>query len=193
MNDEVLLLQRLATGDRDAYTTLYKYYQPKLRRYLQPFTGDSMDIADEITQDIFVKIWLKKETFAGVQAFEYYLYRMARNRLIDIFRSEKRRKQQDAGLPPDTPDYHLEEELKYREYHQLAQQAIALLPERRRQIFELSTQQDLSWAEIAVEMDLSVAVIKKQLHLASKSIKDYMRKHGDIIFSLLLLCIMAYF
>jgi RNA polymerase sigma-70 factor (family 1) len=192
MNDEVLLLQRLATGDRDAYTTLYKYYQPKLHRYLQPFTGDSMDIADEITQDIFVKIWLKKETFAGVQTFEYYLYRMARNRLIDIFRNEKRRKQQDAGFPPDIPDYHLEDELKYREYHQLAQQAIALLPERRRLIFELSTQQDLSWAEIAVKMDLSVAVIKKQLHLASKSIKDYMRKHGGLIFSLLL-CIVTHF
>jgi RNA polymerase sigma factor (sigma-70 family) len=110
---------------------------------------------------------------------------MARNRLIDIFRSEKKRKQLDTGLP-DTPDYQLEEELKYREYQQIAQQAIALLPERRRLIFELSTQQDLSRAEIAAQLDLSVAVVKKQLHLASKFIKDYMRKHGDIIFSLLL-------
>jgi len=185
MIDEVLLLQRLAAGDRDAYTALYKYYQPKLLRYLLPFTGDTAIIADEITQDIFVKIWLKKETFIGLQAFEYYLYRMARNRLIDIFRSEKKRKQLDAGLP-DTQDYRLEEELKYREYQQIAQQAIALLPERRRRIFELSTQQDLSWAEIAAQLDLSVAVVKKQLHLASKFIKDYMRKHGDIIFSLLL-------
>jgi RNA polymerase sigma-70 factor (family 1) len=185
MIDEVLLLQRLAAGDRDAYTALYKYYQPKLLRYLLPFTGDTAIIADEITQDIFVKIWLKKETFIGLQAFEYYLYRMARNRLIDIFRSEKKRKQLDTGLP-DTPDYQLEEELKYREYQQIAQQAIALLPERRRLIFELSTQQDLSRAEIAAQLDLSVAVVKKQLHLASKFIKDYMRKHGDIIFSLLL-------
>ncbi|MGO4289660.1 RNA polymerase sigma factor [Chitinophaga sp. RAB17] len=186
MIDEVLQLQRLAAGDRDAYTALYKYYQPKLLRYLLPFTGDTAIIADEITQDIFVKIWLKRETFVGLQAFEYYLYRMARNRLIDIFRSEKKRKQQDAALPSDTPDYHLEDELKYREYQQIAQQAIALLPERRRLIFELSTQQDLSWAEIAAQQDLSVAVVKKQLHLASKFIKDYMRKHGDIIFALLL-------
>ncbi|PSL49861.1 RNA polymerase sigma-70 factor (ECF subfamily) [Chitinophaga niastensis] len=187
MIDEVLLLQQLAAGDREAYTALYKYYQPKLCRYLLPFTGNTSDMADEITQDIFVKVWLKKETFIGLQAFEYYLYRMARNRLMDIFRSEKKRKQQDARLQEqEQPDYQLEDELKYREYHQLAQTAISRLPERRKLIFELSTQQDLSWAEIATQLDLSVAVVKKQLHLASRFIKDYMRKHGDIVISLLL-------
>ncbi|RBL88943.1 RNA polymerase sigma factor [Chitinophaga flava] len=187
MNDDVSLLERLSTGDRHAFTELYQRYQPKLSRYLLPFTGHANDTADEIVQDVFVKLWLKRETLAGLQRLEYYLYRMARNRMVDIFRHEKSRRQHDARAMEAAGDiYQLEDELKYREYHQLAREAIALMPERRRQIFELSTQRDLSWAEIADNMNLSVAVVKKQLHLASRSVKEYIARHGDIILFLLL-------
>ncbi|HVI48526.1 MAG TPA: RNA polymerase sigma-70 factor [Chitinophaga sp.] len=188
MIDESLLLEQLAAGDRGAYTALYKYYQPRLFRYLMPFTGNTPGMAEEITQDIFVKVWFRRETFAGLQSFEFYLYRMARNRLIDIFRQEKKRKLLDGELKElEQHDYDPEDELKYREYHQLARTAISLLPERRKQIFELSTQHDLSWAEIASHLNITTAVVKKQLHLASRFIRDYIRQYGDMAVAILVL------
>ncbi|NIG53755.1 RNA polymerase sigma factor [Chitinophaga sp. Cy-1792] len=183
MDNEVGLLRALAEGDRSAYTSLYYHYQPKLYRYLLPFTVD-IHLVEEITQDIFVKVWLKRETFVGIERFEYYLYRMGRNRLLDIFRQ-----QQKLLLSETLPDtgFHPEQEQQYREYNKLAQEAIQRMPERRRIIFELSTQQDLSWAEIAERQQVSVAVVKKQLHLASSFIRSYIRKYGEINITLVIL------
>ncbi|MFB6454639.1 RNA polymerase sigma factor [Chitinophaga sp. Hz27] len=186
MDNEVGLLRQLAEGDRSAYTSLYYHYQPKLYRYLLPFTAD-IHLIEEITQDIFVKVWLKRETFVGMERFEYYLYRMGRNRLLDIFRQ-----QQKQLLPGEIPEsaIHPELEQQYREYNNLVQEAIRKMPERRRVIFELSTQRDMSWAEIAENQNVSVAVVKKQLHLASSFIRSYIRQYGDINITLIiLLCI----
>lgn len=186
--DECLLLQQLASGKEEVFTLLFNKYQAKLYYYLLPFTeGTALD-PDEIIQDIFVNIWLKKETFAGIRHFEYYLYRMARNRLVDIFRKERSRQKHESlvGLRAESPDYQTEQEILIKEYHELAQRAIDLLPERRRKIFALSTQQDLSLDEIALHLGLSKEVVKKQLYLASRFIREYLIRYGDVIICILL-------
>lgn len=136
----------------------------------------------EIIQDVFVKVWLKKETFAAIESFEYYLYRMSRNRLLDICRSRKSRKKNESLYLTQAADStdQLADELAFREYHRVARQAIDLLPDRRRMIFDLMTEQDLSAGEVASMMGLSIAVIKKQLFFANQFIRDYIRQHGDI-------------
>jgi RNA polymerase sigma-70 factor (family 1) len=190
--DESQLLQQLADGSQEAFTSLFKHYQPKLYYYLLPFTEGSNHHPEEIIQDIFVTIWFKREAFIGIQSFEFYLYRMARNRLLDIYRGEISRQKNEALFVQrfDSQDNRTENEIKFKEYHAIALKAINLLPERRRQIFELSTQQDLSLDEIADQLDLSKDVIKKQLYLANRSIREYIRLHGGIPLSILLLLLL---
>jgi RNA polymerase sigma-19 factor, ECF subfamily len=187
--DESLLLQQMADGSQDAFSMLFRHYQPKVYYYLLPFTEDSGHPPEEIIQDIFLRIWSKRASFVGIQSFEYYLYRMARNRLMDIYRSEKSRQKNESVYNQvfDSQNNRTENEVEFREYHDIALKAINELPERRRQIFELSTQQDLSLDEIAARLDLSKDVVKKQLYLANRSIRDYIRRHGDMLISFLLL------
>lgn len=186
--DESLLLQQLASGREEVFTFLFKKYQAKLYYYLLPFTEGTAFEPDEIVQDIFVSIWLKKETFTGIRQFEYYLYRMARNRLVDIFRKQRSRQKHESlvGLTSESPDYQTEQEIWFREYSELAQKAIGLLPERRQKIFSLSTQHDLSLDEIALHLGLSKEVVKKQLYLAARFIREYLIRHGDIVICMLL-------
>jgi len=180
--DDSPLLRKLAEGSRPAFDSLYHKYQPKLRLYLLPFMQHNPGELREIIQDVFVKVWLKKEAFAAIESFEYYLYRMSRNRLLDIYRSRKSREKNESlylAQAADSTDQ-LADELAFREYHRVARQAIDLLPERRRMIFDLMTEQDLSAREVASRMGLSTAVIKKQLFFANQFIRDYIRQHGDI-------------
>lgn len=191
--DEPKWLLQLSEGSLEAYTSLYKYYQPKLYRFIQPFTASTPHDINEILQDIFIKIWLKKEAFAGIKSFEQYLYKMAGNKLIDLHRSRKAQQKHETDFAEriSISDEVTEKELQYREYHSLAQKAIDLLSERKKKIYNLSMQCDLSLDEISSELQLSKDVVKKQLYLACRFIKDYIRKHGDIAFTILSSIIIA--
>jgi RNA polymerase sigma-70 factor (ECF subfamily) len=182
-DEDPALLQQLAGGNRGAFTLLFRRYQAKLYYYLLPFTdGTSID-PDEVIQEVFIKIWLKKEAFGDILHFEPYLYRMARNKLIDIRRKEKNLTRHFPAelLSREIPDLTTEDQLLFAEYHTLAMKAMDRLPQRRRQIFEFRTQNAMSVEEIATFMNISNDVVRQQLHLASRSIREYLREHGGLV------------
>jgi RNA polymerase sigma-70 factor (ECF subfamily) len=188
--DEYLLLQQLAGTEQEAYdafTSLYEYYYEVLYTYIFPFARLSAVETKEIIQVVFVKLWLKRDTLTGVQHFRQYLFRMARNTVIDLQR-QKRRQEKREGLVADRSEGRVnavETELALKEYHHIARQAIELLPARRKAIFLLRTVGDLSLEEIGQELDVSKDVVKKQLYLAVDFIKKQIREKGDLIFFLL--------
>lgn len=188
--EEEKLLEQMAAGNKHAFDTLYKYFQPKILRYIFPFTFNSGIDPEEIVQDIFVKMWTKREAFAGIKSLEHYLYRMARNRLIDFKRSSSAHhlhNEQYTGSKPlmgNTTSY----EVEYREFHQIAVKAIHRLPERRRKIFDLCIERDMSLSEIASVMQLSVSVVKKQLYLATSYVRKCIKeKPLSVIFLVLII------
>lgn len=180
LKDESVLLKQMAEGNKSAFNILYNYFQPKLYLYILPFIKKSEIGADEILQDIFVKMWMKRESFAGIISLEYYLYRMARNRLIDIKRSHRVVELQKVNYQQNTSmvDNQTEKELEFREFRKIVVKAIGNLTERRRKIFELSVDKDLCLTDIAVEMKISKDVVKKQLYQASRFVREYLQKHN---------------
>lgn len=175
--DEQELLKQLSEGNSDAFDKLYTCLQPKVYAYIYPFTIHTTIDANDIVQDIFVKLWMKKNALAGLQSLEYYLYRMARNRLIDLKRSsdvQQNHYKQISVLLPTSADTTMFD-VQYREFSKRALQVIEKLPERRRLIFDMSINEDLSLAEIAEKLQISVSVVKKQLYLASNVVKEYIK------------------
>lgn len=176
------LLQQLATGSMAAFQLLYKRYQPLLHRYLQPFSV--VEEPDEVIQDIFLKFWWKRESLTAVRSVPQYLFRMARNRLLDLHRSNRARQQRETatstGLEPEQNSV-----LESKEFYEYALRAIARLPERQRLIYEMNVFQDLSLDEIATELGLSKSVVIKQLYLANKSVRGEVKKFSHLFFSLL--------
>jgi RNA polymerase sigma-70 factor (ECF subfamily) len=84
--EEKLLMLALGNSDKKAFAVLYNMYAGKCLGFVQSLIKDS-DSAKDITHDIFVKVWLKREVISKVDNFSSYLFRMARNSVLDKLES----------------------------------------------------------------------------------------------------------
>lgn len=181
--NELRLLREASESNRESYAALYIYYTPKLYKYVFTLTRQAKEDTEDIIQEIFLKIWEKRETLAAISSFENYLFRTARNILINRHSHrlvKDRALRQRAYLQPNAHTGP-EQDILYISYHKTAREAIGLMPPKRQQIFHLSTQQDRSLDEIAAITGLSKAGVKKQLYTAIRFIKEYLKKHAELI------------
>lgn len=187
MIEERDILDRCAGGDREAFAILYKLHLSALTRYIYLFTR-STELSEEIVQDVFVRIWEKKETLIAVHSFQAYLFKAAKNLLLDHLRKEQTISRfQNLNTPfADECTEQTDDNLIYGQYFAIAQEAISQLPEKRKQIFVLKTRDELSLDEIAEQLAISKSVVKKQLYAATYFVKEYLRKHGEMITSMVI-------
>ena len=172
------ILHRLAAGDHFAFTYLYNLYQPLITRILSPFNPPIEP--PEIVQDIFYKVWLKRELMPGIRSFKSYLLRMVRNRLIDKNKAFKIRAAHQRSYASAKRDEHHSgpDDIYYNELHEQAKKAISQLPERQRKILELTLLDDHSRDEIAAIMNVSVWVVDKDLGQATRTVRDLITTYG---------------
>lgn len=189
LTDEALILLKAARGDREAFAILYTFYTPYLYRLLYPLTNESKEDTEEIIQEIFLRIWEKKEILFAVQSFKAYVFRMGRNIMVDQFRKRSVRKRLAAevsGLASDTAPG-LEDDLLFIEYQTIAAQAIDRLPPRQRQIFDLRTKEDMSLNDISAELGIGLPAVKKQLYEAIHSVKAWLQEKAGWAVSAILI------
>jgi RNA polymerase sigma-70 factor (family 1) len=182
---EPQLLQQAADGSREAYAVLYQNYLPKLYKYLYDMLRSKQD-TEEILQDIFLKLWEKKEDLADIKTLNGYLFRVARNRLMNHYDHQKVRQKatnyfnaQSEPIGATAADIYT-----YKEYSVVMEMALGALPPKRRQVFEMSTQEDLSMDEIAARLNISKSMVKKQLYAANSSVKEYLQLHAGLTASI---------
>jgi RNA polymerase sigma-70 factor (family 1) len=189
LHNEKGLLQRIAAGDQEAFTQLYSHYLPRLYRYVYPFVRQSHEETEEILQDIFFRIWLRKETLPALSSFEPYLLRMTRNRIIDLVRKNKKHQEfiqtELQAPPPTTSDP--EADHSFKQYNLVAQKALQDMTEKRRTVFQLHTQHDMTLDEISQSLGISRSATKKHLYAATRLIREALRLNGDFLPILLLI------
>lgn len=185
--DEKELVKCVALGDRKAFTVLYSRHLHQLYRYIYLFTK-SKDKTEEIIQNVFVKIWERRENLEHITFFKAYLYRSAKNLLLDEIRKNRMETKALFLLKPDTEESeeYADTHLIYNQYYQIAQDAINLLPEKRKRIVELRTKDDLTLDEIAAKLSISKCVVKKQLYAGKNFIREYLQKHAEFTAVLML-------
>jgi RNA polymerase sigma-70 factor (family 1) len=172
--EESQLLAAVAASDRRAFTELYSAHLTGLQRYVFLFTR-SEELAQELTQRVFIGIWERRQQLTDVSNFRAYLYRAAKNLVFDEIRRQQRQASayaevQSVAFPsPLSAD----SDLLNQQNHELAQTLINQLPTKRREIFLLRTQEELSLDEIAQQLTISKSVVKKQLYAAL----EFMKKH----------------
>ena len=81
---EIALMRRLAAGDQQAFAVLYEQYRGVSYSFVLSLVKDS-SISKDIVHDVFVKLWLKRESLAKVLSFNRYLYQMLKNAVYDYF------------------------------------------------------------------------------------------------------------
>jgi RNA polymerase sigma-70 factor (family 1) len=180
------LMQRCVEGDRKAFATLYSHYAPLLYKAVYPLTNRSKEDTEEIIQELFVKIWDRRDNMLTIQSFRPFIFRLARNKVIDWYRKNESKKNYCTFYSENYRDeaVSVTDDLLFEEYYAIAMDAIARLPSRQKQIFNLRHTEDLSLSEIAGELQISLHAVKKQLYQATRFVREYLHKHGEWLVSM---------
>jgi RNA polymerase sigma-70 factor (family 1) len=180
--NEKAILQRVAGGDEQAFTILFNTQSDKLAGYLMQLTG-SADIAQEILQEAFLRIWKNRENLAGVDHFDNYLFIITRNLALSHFRKMARdwKLKETMGQTPGANTEDTDKQVRYRRLQQLHLEAINQLPARQKEVYLLSREQGRSHQQIAGELSLAVETVKKHIQLALQSVRQFIKEHTDIL------------
>lgn len=186
IDESKVLLKRIASGDRLAFTQFYSSHIDHLYKFVYLFTK-SKEETEELLQDIFIKIWENREKLTEIEYARNYLMQVARNKVIDKLRNLQIRRRVLAEIKrsKEVFDSSTGDECAFREYYRIVQQAIDKLPPKRRVIFRLNIENGLSHDEIAQQLKISRSVVQKQLYSASHFVRNYLVQHAEISLSLL--------
>jgi RNA polymerase sigma-70 factor (ECF subfamily) len=158
------VLDACRRGDRDAFRALYETYRDRVYSIAYYYCHADIDAANEVTQQVFVKLMREVSRFRGESAFSTWLYRLVVNACVD--RSRRRRK--DAVEDPivleriATPSSQ-EQLFAQHEVAASVQQAIATLPAKLRAAVLLRYFEDLSYADMASALNCSIGTVASRL------------------------------
>jgi RNA polymerase sigma factor (sigma-70 family) len=186
IHNEKQLLTQVSQGDRQAFQIFYKACYPLVQRYILLFEP-SPQILDELTQDVFVRIWEKRDRLGAVDSFKGYLFLVTRNVVFNFIRALKvRRRVKELDVSSSPPANDLENELLFKQYYEIALQAMNKLPPGRLKVLKMSIDDGLSLDEIATELKISRSGVKKQLYAATAYVRQYLQEHGEITLALII-------
>ncbi|SEJ57938.1 RNA polymerase sigma-70 factor, ECF subfamily [Dyadobacter sp. SG02] len=185
--DEKVLLDKLAEGDEPAFTALYEKYSLKLYANILRLVK-SEDIAKEILQELFLKIWEMRGQIDPEKSFKSFLYKIAGNLVYDHFRKVSRdKKLSDSLLYMLEEQYsHSEESVIYNESLELLNTAISQLPEMRRRVYVLGKIEGKTYEEISAQLGISHSTISDHIVKANRFIKTYLTSRTDVALSLII-------
>ena len=181
------LLQRIQRDDQTAFQQLYELFFFRLYQFTYSYV-QSKEMAEEVVNDVFLRLWQQRETLDTISNISVYLYVSVRNAACNSLRKKK-----TGFLIPidELPQQHLqlsvnpESLLINRELRARVQEAVANLPARCKLIFKLVKEDGLSYKEVAAILDISVKTVDAQLYLALKKLaftlypvwQDYTARH----------------
>ncbi len=169
---------KIIKGDVRAFEQVFNTHYANLCRYAQKYVID-LDNAREIVQDTFVKFWEIKHSLLHDTSVKSYLYKAVRNNCLDYlkhirisneYKEDLLRKIMDSGFRSITSPENCLNGLIQKELENRINDAIASLPDRCREIFELSRFKGLKYREIAGELNISIKTVETQMSRAIQSL-----------------------
>ncbi len=172
------LVRRFQSGDESAFNELVLRYQEKIYWVARRFTNDH-DNADDITQEVFCKMYESLREFRGDSSVYTWLYRIAVNVSLNLLRRQKLRDffrlddlLETAGDEQETPDAIIEK----AEHESLVEEAVASLPEKQRAVFVMRYYEELPYEEIAAILKTSVGGLKANYYHAVRKVGAYIHR-----------------
>jgi len=172
------ILTQICLGNLEAFEKIFKTYYKELCNYAFQYFHDK-NTAEEIVQDLFYKLWTKKETLMIRSSMRAYLYKSVYNNTMLFLREKNTRR--SVKLEPDEIEQTIVNEpdipIQSDELDQIIQDTIVAMPVKVRRIYELSRLEGLKYREIAEKLSISVKTVEanmgKALKLFRKNLKGY--------------------
>lgn len=165
------LIEKLRSGDQDAYRILFLRYYMRIYLFAKGFVKDG-SLAEDIAQNVFMKLWIARANISG-ESINHLLYTITHNEIRDYFKSgyRQRRDSLDNNPEPVTKDVDALDLIQSQYIEQVVVRTIDHLSERRKEIFRLSREENLTNKEIAEMLGISVRTVEKSIELTLKEIR----------------------
>jgi RNA polymerase sigma-70 factor (ECF subfamily) len=166
------LQQRIRAGDEGAFDSVFRAHYPQLVRMAESVVRERA-LAEEIAQEVMLELWRRRESLQVEQTFRAYLIRSTRNRALNHIRHERivAREAAFAAIdPPTSPS--AEDEVLGVELEKAVREAVDGLPENCREVFQLSREQGLKYAEIAAVLEISIKTVEKRMGQALSELRQ---------------------
>ena len=171
-SDDILLLKLIQQNDRIAFQHLFYQYADSLVRFVQHYLHDK-EKAEEIVSDLFLYLWEHRHTIQIKLTLKAYLFQSAKNKALTLIRDE-----QPVLFLADYPEAESWEEnsteMEMEELNKLVLEAVSLLPDKCREIFRKSREENLTNKKIAAQMNISEKTVENQITIALKKIRAYL-------------------
>lgn len=179
---DTVLVQDISNGCENAFRKIYDRYHIQMFYIAKKYVKDS-SLAEDVVQEIFVKVWEKRQKLDHVNSIKSYLFTMVRNHVLNTLRDRKSElisismvKEEKLPLNNST-----EEKLQYREYEAVLMRGVGELSGRKREVFELRTKEGLTNLEVAELLKIHVRTVKTHYYNSSKFIRTYLKNHAGIL------------
>lgn len=188
MNNTTSLIERVRKGDRIAFNELYRQYYLSLRSYAELFLDE--EESEDVVQDVFLNVWLRKEGLDDSQSLQGYLLRSVYNSSLNILKKKGRSNDYRSAYEQEI------EEIGYKYYDPDANDvirklynldlraeinaAINSLPARCREVFTLSYLHDMPSKEISLQLGISLSTVDNHIYSALKLLREKLKIHYNI-------------
>ncbi|MDB5013322.1 MAG: sigma-70 family polymerase sigma factor [Daejeonella sp.] len=178
VEDSVILLKFADERTKnEAFNLILKKYQQKIYWHIRRLVINHDD-ADDLVQDVFIKVWKSLGTFRNDSQLYTWLYRIATNECLTFLNKYKQKKNLTVDL--DDVIYDLSDSLQDASYfdgnqiQMKLQKALLTLPNKQRLVFNMKYFDDLKYEEISNILGTSVGALKSSFHIAMKKIEEYL-------------------
>lgn len=177
--DQTALLAKIAGGDERAFREVFNHYQRYIFTFAQKITRSSSD-AEEIVQDIFLKVWFSRDQLLTIDNFGAYLNRLVRNHAFNLLRHEAIVSKAKTQMELNSSDNDLgtQQALDYKETKELLDDVVSRLPEQQRKVYALCHLEGGKYNEVAAKLNISPDTVHYHMKLALATIREHFKRHA---------------
>ena len=168
-------LRRLKKGDRQSFKIVYEQYVNALHSFVVRFVKSST-IADDVVQEVFIKIWEKRESIDISKSFQAYLYTIAKNLVLNKLVQSRREISmfQTIMEAAQILSNKTEEDIYFKETTRFIKEGVDKLPPQQKNIYDLCKNQGLTYDQVAERLKLSSHTINAQMVNCLRTLKQYL-------------------
>ncbi len=166
-------IRKIKDGDKAGFEKLYRFYYPKLIKFALRYNS-SKPIAEDLVHEVFHNVWKNRQRIKENGKLRAYLFTAVRNQSI---KHMNRKKREDYSQMEDMTIFKSKEtspveQLGGKEFEQAVNEAIDELPKKRREVFLMSREDDLTYREIAEVLEISIKTVETQISRSLRHLRD---------------------
>lgn len=180
--NEAKMLSLLVQGSEYTFTQIFDRYQPRVFAAALDLLK-SRELAKDVAQDVFLKVWTRREAFENVRNLEAFIFTMAKNITLNILRKKATEvaAAYQYAIRRDTACSTAEHPLADQQYAELLKETLGKLPPQQRRVYELSRMEGLTHEDIALRLNISDRTVNNHMNTALRFIRESLEPHMGLM------------